>query len=234
MKLSFEGETLTHVIAKIGDFLDEVIRPTSVYTDTTDPVGPTSSPDGDQTEKPAKSTRTPRKRSPKSSASEPSDDAAEDEKPEPTRRRRSAKTSSAAAKTTAEDTSTSTARGSRRRKTSIASDEGGQETRQRRKKGETMSDTAEQDRAEDEPFPRETPEPTTRRRRARTDTPSDEIKDTDLSKAASGLAEATNPRVVLDLLTEFGVSMVSDLSGDARREFLDAVAELTKDEEDKS
>ncbi len=215
MKLSFEGETLSHVIAKIGDFLNEVIRPT-----------PAVGPDGDQTEKPAKSTRTPRKRSPKSSASEPSDDAAEDEKPEPTRRRRSAKTSSAAAETTTEDTSTSTARGSRRRKTSIASDEGGQEDKpdptKRRRRARSTDGSA--------------PETATgrTRKRASAASPSDEIKDTDLSKAASGLAEAANPRVVLDLLTEFGVSMVSDLSGDARREFLDAVAELTKDEKDKS
>ncbi len=58
----------------------------------------------------------------------------------------------------------------------------------------------------------------------------DELKDMDLSKAASGLADATNPKVVLDLLEEFGVTKVGELEGDARREFLDAVAELIADE----
>ncbi len=89
-----------------------------------------------------------------------------------------------------------------------------------------------------EPATSSEPEPTKRRRRARSTeapaetkgrtrrrasaalSPSDDLKDTDLSKAASGLADATNPKVVLDLLEEFGVTKVGELKGDARREFL--------------
>ncbi|MEE9598182.1 MAG: hypothetical protein V3V96_15530 [Acidiferrobacterales bacterium] len=52
------------------------------------------------------------------------------------------------------------------------------------------------------------------------------ISDSDLVKAASSLAEATNPQVVMDLLEEFGVAQVQQLEGDQRQEFLFSAEEM--------
>ena len=179
MKISFEGEDLQHVVASIGDFLNEL----------------TSHP----------------------TLSEGADPPPPNEKPEPTKRRRRARSTEAAD----EDTSAPTAGGRKRRRTSTASDEGGQEkpepTPRRRRARSTETS------AQDAPAKGRT------RRRASAKSPSDELKDTDLSKAASGLADATNPKIVLDLLEEFGVAKVGELEGDARREFVEAATEIAAD-----
>ena len=195
MKITFEGENLTTVLSRISDFLIDLKNRKSPAEPAQETPGPTSSPDGDQTEKPAKSTRTTRKRSKRSSEAE----------------------------SDGENSSASMAGGRKRRQTSTASDEDSQD---------------------------EKPEPTTRRRRARSTennaqipaakgrtrkrasaaSPSDDLKDTDLSKAASALADATNPQVVMDLLKKFNVTKVGELEGDARREFVTAAAEIAEDQ----
>ncbi len=66
-----------------------------------------------------------------------------------------------------------------------------------------------------------------RGRRGKTSAPStSDIKDADLIKACSTLAQATSPTIVTNLLEEFKVNQVSELEGDARREFLTATAEM--------
>ncbi len=158
MKITFEGETLQHVVASIGDFLNELTSHPSL-SEGVDPP-PAANP-------------TKRRRGRKTT-SEPTEPASSsDEKPEPTTRRR------------------------RARKT----------------------DTSAQD----------APAKGRTRRRASAASPSDDLKDTDLSKAASALADATNPKVVLDLLQDFRVSKVGELEGDARREFVKAAAEIEAD-----
>ena len=48
-------------------------------------------------------------------------------------------------------------------------------------------------------------------------------------KAASTLAEATNPSVVMSILEEFGVSSCEKIPQDQRREFLTRMEEATNE-----
>ncbi len=176
MKITFEGETLQHVVASIGDFLHELTKNEPWVLSGKDPTDlPYPEPE---------------------------------EKPEPTsRRKRRAKTSTADAKTTAYAP------------VSHSADEQLEPTTRRRRARRT------------EPPAPKTAKGRTRKRAGASTSPSDDLKDTDLSKAASALADATNPKVVLDLLEEFGVEKVGELEGDARRAFLDAAAEIVADGE---
>ena len=67
------------------------------------------------------------------------------------------------------------------------------------------------------------------RRKAAAKSPSKEIKDVELVKAASTLAEATNPSVVMSILEEFGVSSCEKIPQDQRREFLTRMEEATNE-----
>ncbi len=170
MQITFEGEDLQHVVASIGDFLNDLAKH-NLSVDT-DPV--------DETQ------------------------------PEPTKKlkRRSCRGSSAEPSTA--DAKTDAGEGSR----SQGSDD---PPTPRRRRARTSSADATEKGVRG------------RRRKANSASPSDELKDTDLSKAASALADATNPKVVLDLLEEFGVAKVGELEGDARREFVKAAAEIAAD-----
>ena len=112
MKITFEGATLQRAVAGINAFLRELAAQNLPATS----VDPTSSPTGDQTEKPAKSTRTARKRSKPSSEAESDDAKSEptEEKPEPTTRRRRARS-------TEDNAQTPAAKGRTRKRASAAS-----------------------------------------------------------------------------------------------------------------
>ncbi len=124
--------------------------------------------------------------------------------------------------------------GTRGKKTEAESFNTGEATRRSSsRRGPTASSEAEE---KPEPTKRgrrrsspstETTTPTSKRRgtTSRKSSTSD-IKDADLIKACSTLAQATSPTIVTNLLEEFQVNQVSELEGDARREFLTATAEM--------
>ena len=179
MKITFEGESLQHVVASIGDFLNTLTDQTKQGQRKVDmDLPPVGNEKPDLTEKPKQS-----------------------------RRKSRARTSTADAKTTAYAP------------VSHSADEQLEPTTRRRRARRT------------EPPAPKTAKGRTRKRAGASTSPSDDLKDTDLSKAASALADATNPKVVLDLLEEFGVEKVGELEGDARRAFLDAAAEIVADGE---
>ena len=57
---------------------------------------------------------------------------------------------------------------------------------------------------------------------------SDEITDADLAKAASNGAEEIGPKLVTEILEQFGVGNVSELKGDQRKEFIDLINKEVK------
>lgn len=173
MKITFRGQDLQHVVAEIGDFLNDLYAHAEVAQAA--PTEPTSSPDGGQTEKPARLTRT-RRKPPRTSSSS--------EKPARGRRQSAAPAAELALKP---------ARG-----------QGGEQTAS-------------------------AGSPSEKSKRGRGRKKADDITSADLSKAASALAEAANPQVVLDLLRDFGVKGTQDLEGDARREFLTSATEMLED-----
>ena len=166
MKITFEGETLQHVVASIGDFLHELTKNEPWVLSGKDPTS---------------------------------------------RRKRRTKAEIAAAAMAEVETAEADA------------GEGP------RSQGPDDPPTPRRRRARPVASVSEDVKGRTRSRRATAKSPSDELKDTDLSKAASALADATNPKVVLDLLEKFHVSKVGELEGDARREFVTAAAEIAAD-----
>lgn len=192
MKISFEGETFQHVVAEIGDFLNEITSHDEVVAANTDP-----------TREPVKPKRTRRTKAQMTEAKTPGAESKLDTEIDSFVRRGRVSSASTDA---------------------IAKVEPMSHRRSRRGKGQRAASASMDAGTTIEAGP------TTGRRRSGTITPSDNIKDADLSKAASGLAAATNPQVTLDLLTEFEVIRVQDLEGDARREFLTAAVEQTKGE----
>ncbi|HZX69784.1 MAG TPA: hypothetical protein VFE77_03115 [Rhodanobacter sp.] len=61
---------------------------------------------------------------------------------------------------------------------------------------------------------------------AATASPSEEITDADLAKAASAGARALTPRVVTELVAKFGVKTVGEMKGVQRRDFIDEVRRM--------
>lgn len=212
MKLSFEGDTLRDIVARMGDFLNE-------YTTRDAPVGePASEPkakrtrwtaaqiaankagkdDAGREERAAQPTPAPTTRRRRGSMSETAEEDRAKEKPDPTTRRRSRRLSS-----TSGDTS-------------MATEEKPEPTTRRRRRASAPSADAATTGARG-------------RKRGTATSPSKDVADEDLVKAASALAQATNPQVVKDLLGEFGVAQVQELDGDARREFLTSAAQQVED-----
>ena len=64
-----------------------------------------------------------------------------------------------------------------------------------------------------------------RRRRAKATEEQDEISDADVAKAASEGAQRLTPKVVTNILSEYGVDNVAELSQNQRREFMTALDE---------
>ena len=234
MNLTFHGTTLADISAQLSDFLHDigysVINITSVDTNAVaNDNDPTSGKPSGEKASPASR----RQRTRKASASETSS-----EDTEPKKRRRGRKTTSEPTEPATSSEPDPTSPG----ETPGQDDKPVTATASPGRRGRASS-------ASTDATSEETPEPTTRRRRARTSgdaedkgaqgrrrtaraatpSPSDDLKDTDLSKAASGLADATNPKVVMDLLEEFEVTKVGELEGDARREFLTAAAKIVAD-----
>ena len=57
---------------------------------------------------------------------------------------------------------------------------------------------------------------------------SDEITDADLARAASNGAEEIGPKLVTEILEQFGVGNVSELKGSQRKEFIELLNSETK------
>lgn len=73
-------------------------------------------------------------------------------------------------------------------------------------------------------------EPRRRRRAAPVEEPKG-ISDADLTKACSEAARVLTPKVVQEILGEFGVKMANEIKPDDRREFLDLLDKEVKDAE---
>lgn len=162
------------------------------------------------------------------------------------RRKSSAKTSNATAETDAGGGEEGKPKTRRRRGKPAGSSDTASETKGRRRRGPAASTASDETPSDDEkPKGRrrgkkavENPTDTaptvgasSRTRRKKTSaslakSPSDDVSDEDLTKAASQAASVVGAPAVMDVLEEFGAAQVSDLDQEQRREFLGKLKDL--------